>query len=356
MAEKPVVLELAGREVTITNPGKVFFPQAGYTKLDIVNYFVAVAEGALVGVRNRPMVLKRFVDGAEKPPFFQKRAPANLPPGIETALVTFPSGRSADLCVVDDVADLIWVINLGCLDLNPWHVRANDVDHPDEWRIDLDPTPEATFHDVRQLAMHCKELLDELGYTGYPKTSGSRGVHINIRIEPKWTFTEVRRCALAFGRELERRVPALATTAWWKEERHGVFVDYNQNARDRTVASAYSVRPTPNAQVSCPLEWDEVPTVELADHTIETVPKRFSERGDPGAGIDSHAFSLQPLLDLMAKHEGEGQGDAPYPPHFPKAEGEPMRVQPSKRRIAKGAADGAEGSQRPRRAPKPPEA
>src|SRR5687768_13460975 len=262
MAENPITLELDGREVQVTNPGKMFFPQAGYTKLDIVNYFLAVAEGALVGVRNRPMVLKRFVNGADEPPFFQKRAPANIPPGIETAHVTFPSGRSADLCVVDDVADLAWVINLGCLDLNPWHVRANDVDHPDEWRIDLDPTPEANFGHVKELAMHCKTLLDELGYRGYPKTSGSRGIHVNIRIEPKWTFTEVRRCALAFGRELERRVPELATTAWWKEERHGVFIDYNQNARDRTVASAYSVRPTPNAQVSCPLEWDEVPGVE----------------------------------------------------------------------------------------------
>ena len=293
MADKPVVLELLGREVTISNPNKVYFPKAGYTKIDIVNYFLAVAEGALVGVRDRPMVLKRFVNGAEGEPFFQKRAPANLPPGIETAHVTFPSGRSADLCVIDDVADLAWIINLGCLDLNPWHVRANDVDHPDEWRIDLDPTPEATFHHVRELAMHCKELLDDLGYVGYPKTSGSRGIHVNIRIEPRWTFTEVRRCALAFGRELEKRVPALATTKWWKEERHGVFIDYNQNARDRTVASAYSVRPTPNAQVSCPLEWDEVPNIELADFTIETVPKRYAEKGDPGAAIDGKAFSLK---------------------------------------------------------------
>jgi bifunctional non-homologous end joining protein LigD len=349
MAEKPITLELDGREVQVTNPGKVFFPQAGYTKLDIVNYFLAVAEGALVGVRNRPMVLKRFVNGADEPPFFQKRAPANIPPGIETAHVTFPSGRSADLCVVDDVADLAWVINLGCLDLNPWHVRANDVDHPDEWRIDLDPTPEANFGHVKELAMHCKTLLDELGYRGYPKTSGSRGIHVNIRIEPKWTFTEVRRCALAFGRELERRVPELATTAWWKEERHGVFIDYNQNARDRTVASAYSVRPTPNAQVSCPLEWDELPSVELSDFTILTVPRRFAEKGDPGAGIDGEVFSLEPLLELMRKHEAEGVGDAPYPPHYPKAEGEPPRVQPSKRRMAKGAADGAEGSQAKRR-------
>lgn len=351
MADKPIVLKLLGREVTISNPNKVYFPKAGYTKLDIVNYFLAVAEGALVGVRNRPMVLKRFVNGAEGEPFFQKRAPANLPPGIETAHVTFPSGRSADLCVIDDVADLAWIINLGCLDLNPWHVRANDVDHPDEWRIDLDPTPEATFHHVRELAMHCKELLDDLGYVGYPKTSGSRGIHVNIRIEPKWTFTEVRRCALAFGRELEKRVPALATTKWWKEERHGVFIDYNQNARDRTVASAYSVRPTPNAQVSCPLEWDEVPQVELADFTIETVPKRYAEKGDPGAGIDGKAFSLEPLLRLIEQQEAEGLGDAPYPPHYPKAEGEPPRVQPSKRRMGKGAGGGAQGS-RPRRAPK----
>jgi len=354
MPEKPVTLELLGREVVVTNPGKIFFPEPGYTKLDIVNYFVSVAEGALIGVRNRPLVLKRFVNGATEAPFFQKRAPANLPPGIETAHVTFPSGRTADLCVIDDVADLAWVINLGVLDLNPWHVRANDVDHPDELRIDLDPTPEANFGHVKQLAMQCKAVLEDLGYVGYPKTSGSRGIHINVRIEPKWTFTEVRRCALALGREVERRVPELATTAWWKEERHGVFIDYNQNARDRTVASAYSVRPTRLAQVSCPLEWDEVPNVELADFTIATVPKRYAEKGDPGANIDSKAFSLEPLLELMERQESAGQGDAPYPPHFPKAEGEPRRVQPSKAR--KDIPDGKEGVPAPPRPRRPTKA
>ncbi|MEO6397723.1 MAG: DNA polymerase domain-containing protein [Tepidiformaceae bacterium] len=332
MPDPSVEIEVGGRAVTVTNPEKVFFPEAGYTKLELVQYYLAVADGALRGVMRRPMVLKRFVNGADKEPFFQKRAPNNLPEGIETAHITFPSGRTADLVVCDEVADLAWVINLGCLDLNPWAVRANDVDRPDELRIDLDPTPEAGFPMVRELALVCREVLEDFGYKGFPKTSGSRGIHINVRIEPKWGFTEVRRCALALGREVERRAPTIATTKWWKEERHGVFIDYNQNARDRTVASAYSVRPTPDARVSCPLEWDEVPTVELGDFTIRTVPQRYAERGDPGAGIDDEAFSLQPLLDLVAKQEAEGLGDAAYPPHFPKAEGEPARVQPSKRR------------------------
>jgi DNA ligase D-like protein (predicted polymerase) len=332
MAEKPLQLDVRGTPVTITNPGKVFFPETGYTKLDLVNYYLAVADGALRGVMRRPMVLKRFVNGADKEPFFQKRAPANLPPGIETALITFPSGRSADLVVCDDVADLIWAINLGCIDLNPWAVRANDVDHPDELRVDLDPTPEATFADVKEVALMVNEVLTDFGYRGFPKTSGSRGIHINVRIEPKWTFTEVRRSALALGREVERRLPALSTTKWWKEERHGVFIDYNQNARDRTVASAYSVRPTPDARVSCPLEWSEVPDCELAHFTIKTVPERYAQLGDPGAEIDNVSYSLQPLLDLVAAQEAAGEGDAPWPPHFPKGESEPARVQPSKRR------------------------
>ncbi len=332
MPDPSVEIEVGGRKVTITNPEKVFFPETGYTKMDIVQYYLAVADGALRGVMRRPMVLKRFVNGADKEPFFQKRAPNNLPQGIETAHITFPSGRSADLVVCDEVPDLAWVINLGCLDLNPWAVRASDVDRPDELRIDLDPTPEAGFPMVRELALVCREVLEDFGYKGFPKTSGSRGIHINVRIEPKWGFTEVRRSALALGREVERRAPKIATTKWWKEERHGVFFDYNQNARDRTVASAYSVRPTPDARVSCPLEWDEVPHVELADFTIRTVPKRYGERGDLGAGIDDQAFSLEPLLELVAKQEAEGLGDAAYPPHFPKAEGEPARVQPSKRR------------------------
>jgi len=352
MADPSTVIEVAGREVTITNPEKVFFPKAGYTKLDLVNYYLAVADGALRGVMNRPMVLKRFVNGVEEEPFFQKRAPSNLPAGIETAHVTFPSGRSADLCVIDDAADLAWVVNLGCVDLNPWAVRANDVDHPDELRIDLDPTPESNFGMVRQLALVCREVLADFGYTGYPKTSGSRGIHINVRIEPRWTFTDVRRCALALGRECERRVPELATTKWWKEQRHGVFIDYNQNARDRTVASAYSVRPTPNAQVSTPLEWDEVATVELADFTIANVPQRYAERGDPGAGIDDRAFSLEPLLELAEQQEAAGQGDAPYPPHYPKAPDEPRRVQPSKARKDEEA---AKAPRTRRRSPRSPE-
>ena len=334
MPDPSLVMDIAGRKVTVSNPGKVFFPETGYTKLDVVNYFLAVADGALRGIMNRPMVLKRFVNGVTEPPFFQKRAPANLPPGIETALITFPSGRSANLVVCDDVADLAWVVNLGCVDLNPWPVRANDVDHPDELRIDLDPTPEAGFAMVRDVAMVAKEVLEELGYRGFPKTSGSRGIHINVRIEPKWEFGQVRRCALAIGREIERRAPAIATTKWWKEERHGVFIDYNQNARDRTVASAYSVRPTPDARVSCPLDWDEVPSCELGAFTIKTVPKRYAERGDPGAAIDEVSYPLDPLLQLVAKHERAGEGDAPWPPHFPKAEGEPARVQPSKRKKA----------------------
>jgi DNA ligase D-like protein (predicted polymerase) len=251
MPTKSTTVEIAGREVTITNPDKVFFPEKGYTKLDLVRYYQAVADGALRGVMRRPMVLKRFVNGTGEEPFFQKRAPQNLPEHIDTARVTFPSGRWADLVVCDEPADVLWAVNLGCIDLNPWPVRANDVDKPDELRIDLDPTPEATFEHVKQAAMLFKETLEDFGLTGYPKTSGSRGIHIYVRIEPKWEFPEMRRSGLALAREVERRNPALVTTAWWKEERHGVFIDYNQNARDRTVASAYSIRPTPNAQVSC---------------------------------------------------------------------------------------------------------
>ena len=332
MADPSIEIEVAGRAVTVTNPGKVYFPAAGYTKLDVVNYYLSVADGALRGVMNRPMVLKRFVNGTTEPPFFQKRAPDKRPPGVETAHVEFPSGRSADLAVCDDAADLLWVVNLGCVDLNPWPVRADDVDHPDELRVDLDPTPEASFADVRNVALECGAVLEELGYRSYPKTSGSRGIHINVRIERNWGFSDVRRCALALGREVERRVPALATTKWWKEERHGVFIDYNQNARDRTVASAYSIRPTPDARVSFPIEWSEVPTVDLADFTILTVPPLYAARGDSSATIDDVPFSLEPLLELVKRHEREGQGEAPYPPNYPKAEGEPPRVQPSKRR------------------------
>jgi DNA ligase D-like protein (predicted polymerase) len=332
MATKSITVDAGGREVAISNPDKVFFPQAGYTKLDLVRYYLAVGEGALRGVMRRPMVLKRYVNGATEEPFFQKRAPDKRPEWVETALITFPSGRSANLAVADEVADVIWAVNLGCLDLNPWPVRADDVDHPDELRVDLDPTPQASWSDVRDVAMAVKGVLDNLGMAGFPKTSGSRGIHINIRIEPKWEFGDVRRCALALSREVERRVPAIATTKWWKEERHGVFLDYNQNARDRTVASAYSVRPLPDARVSCPLDWDEVPDVDPSAHTIVTVPHRFAERGDAAARIDDVSYSLEPLLDLMHRQESEGQGDAPWPPHYAKVDGEPPRVQPSKRR------------------------
>jgi DNA ligase D-like protein (predicted polymerase) len=332
MAEKPLDIDVNGYAVSITNPQKVFFPQTGHTKLDLVNYYMAVADGALRGVRDRPMVLKRYVNGADGEPFFQKRAPANRPPWVETAHITFPSGRTADLCVCDEHADLAWVINTGCIDLNPWPVRASDVDHPDELRVDLDPTPEATFANVREVALCVGDVLKDCGMVGFPKTSGSRGIHINVRIEPKWEFGDVRRSALALGREVERRIPAIATTKWWKEERHGVFLDYNQNARDRTVASVYSVRPMPDARVSCPLDWDEVADVDPAAFTIDTVPKRFAECGDPGAAIDDVSYSLEPLLELMRKQEREGLGEAPLPPHYPKAEGEPPRVQPTKRR------------------------
>jgi DNA ligase D-like protein (predicted polymerase) len=325
-------LQVDGHTVSITNPEKVFFAERGYTKMDLVNYYIAVAEGALRGVYKRPMVLKRFVNGAAADPFFQKRAPSNLPDWMYTALITFPSGRSADLVVCEEPADLAWVINTGCIDLNPWPVRVEDVDRPDELRVDLDPTPEATWAVVREVALACNGVLADLGYRGYPKTSGSRGIHINVRIEPKWEFTDVRRAALALAREVERRVPEIATTKWWKEERHGVFIDYNQNARDRTVASAYSVRPTPDARVSCPMEWSEVPTCEMEAFTIETVPRRFKEIGDPSEGIDDVHHSLEPLLELAERQKVEGLGEAPYPPHFPKTADEPRRVQPSRAR------------------------
>jgi bifunctional non-homologous end joining protein LigD len=335
MAEE-ATLEAGGRSVRISNPGKLFFPRAGVTKLDLARYYLEVGEAALRGVRDRPMVLKRYVNGAEEEPFFQKRAPASRPEWVRTARITFPSGRHADMAVADEVADILWAVNLGCIDLNPWPVRVADLDRPDELRIDLDPTPEAGFDAVRRVALVAGEVLDGLGYRSYPKTSGSRGIHVYVRLEPRWEFGEVRRAALALGREVERRVPELATTAWWKEERHGVFIDYNQNARDRTVASAYSVRPLADARVSCPLEWSEVGEVDPAAFTVATVPDRLSERGDPAAGIDDVAYSLEPLLDLAARQAADGQGEAPYPPHFPKAAGEPPRVQPSRRRRGKG--------------------
>ncbi|MGE3961724.1 MAG: DNA polymerase domain-containing protein [Dehalococcoidia bacterium] len=335
MATPAIEVQAGDRVVRVTNPEKVYFPRAGYTKRDVVEYYVAVGEAALRGVRRRPVILKRFVDGVEGDPFFQKRAPAKRPEWIGTARVTYPSGRSADLVVADEVADLAWMANLGCVDLNPWPVRTGDVDHPDELRVDLDPTPEASFDDVRRVAMLVGEVLGEFGYTSFPKTSGSRGIHIYVRIEPRWDFGQVRRSALAIAREVERRAPTLATSAWWKEERRGVFIDYNQNARDRTMASAYSVRATPDARVSCPLDWSEVPDADPAAFTLRTVPARLAEQGDAHAGIDDVAFSLQPLLGLVERHEAEGLGDAPWPPHFRKQPGEPTRAQPSRRKRPK---------------------
>jgi DNA ligase D-like protein (predicted polymerase) len=332
MGAEREIIQIDGREVTVTNPAKVYFPQTGHTKLDLVRYYLAVADGALRGAGGRPMALKRFVDGAAGQPFFQKRAPDNRPPWIRTATLTFPSGRTADEIVVDDAAGLAWVVNLGCIDLNPHPVRAEDLDHPDELRVDLDPVPGVPWSDIREVALTTREALEAVGLVGWPKTSGSRGIHINIRIEPRWTFPEVRRAALALARDVESRVPALATSKWWKEERHGVFLDYNQNAKDRTVASAYSIRPLPDARVSTPLTWDEVPTVEAEAFTLDTVPARYVAIGDPGAGIDDAIGSLEALLELSRRHEAEGLGDAPWPPNYAKQAGEPPRVQPSRQR------------------------
>jgi DNA ligase D-like protein (predicted polymerase) len=334
MASRNEVLEIGGREVTISNPDKVYFPEAGHTKLDVVRYFLAVADGALAGVRGRPMALKRFVDGIDHEPFFQKRAPANHPSWMRTATLTFPSGRTADEIVVDEAAGLAWVVNLGCVDLNPHPVRADDLDHPDELRVDLDPVPGVPFSQVREVALVTREALEAVGLVGWPKTSGSRGIHVNVRIEPRWTYPQVRRAALALARDVEQRAPSIATSKWWKEERHGVFLDYNQNAKDRTVASAYSVRPTSDARVSAPLTWDEVPDAELGDFTLLTMPERYARVGDPGAGIDDAVGSLDALLELSARHEAEGLGDAPWPPNYAKQAGEPPRVQPSRKRRA----------------------
>jgi DNA ligase D-like protein (predicted polymerase) len=323
-------IEVAGHEVRVSNPAKVFFPERGITKLDLVNYYIALAAPVINHLRDRPTVLKRFVDGASADPFFQKRVPDSAPPWIETATVTFPSGRTARELLPNDAAHLVWGVNLGVIDWNPWPVRRTDLDHPDELRVDLDPTPEASWDDVRRVALLARDVLADHGLTGFPKTSGSRGIHINVRLVPEHGFTEVRRAALALAREIERRGPQLASSKWWKEERHGVFVDYNQNARDRTVASAYSVRPTPDARVSTPLTWDEVPDVEAEELTIDTVPARVAGVGDPSAEIDRFAGSLDALLDLSRRDEEEGLGDAPWPPHFAKQRGEPRRVQPSR--------------------------
>jgi len=334
--ENPTELLLIdGREVRITNPHKLYFSrQVRLSKLDLVRYYLAVAPGALTGIRDRPLVLKRYVDGAEGEPFYQKRAPAKRPSWLRTTVLSFPSGRTAEEVVVDDAAGLAWVVNLGCIELHPHPVRAADLDHPDELRVDLDPGPGVDWADVRLVALEVKALLEEMGLRGWPKTSGSRGMHINVRIHPRWTFEQVRRAALALSREVERRAPRLASSKWWKEERHGVFLDYNQNAKDRTTASAYSVRPLPDARVSAPLFWHEVPACEPGDFTVATVPKRFAEIGDPHADMDGAAGSLEGLLELAARDEAAGLGDAPWPPHFRKMEGEGPRVAPSRARSA----------------------
>lgn len=332
------LLSIDGREVRITHPDKVYFAQAGITKRDLVRYYLSVAPGALAGIRDRPIVLKRFVNGAESPAFYQKRAPEQRPEWLRTVTLSFPSGRTAEEIVVDDAAGLAWVVNLGCIELHPHPVRSGDLDHPDELRIDLDPVPGVAWDSVRRVTLEVKAFLEELGLHGWPKTSGSRGMHVNVRIEARWTFAEVRRAAVALSRAVERRLPTLASSKWWKEERHGVFLDYNQNAKDRTTCSAYSVRPLPDARVSTPLTWKEVSDCDPADFTMFTVPKRFAEVGDPHAEMDSAPGSLEKLLDLAAKDESSGLGDAPWPPHFRKMEGEAARVAPSRAKSAKSAA------------------
>ena len=333
-ADDAELLEVAGRTVRVSSPSKPYFTRGvQLSKLDIVRYFLSVAPGALRGIVDRPVVLKRFVNGAEAEPFYQKRAPTDLPDWMRTVTLSFPSGRTAEEVVVDDAAGLAWIVNLGCMELHPHPVRTGDLDHPNELRVDLDPQPGIEWSDVRSVAMEVKTLLDELGLISWPKTSGSRGIHINVRIEPRWSFTEVRRAALALARAVEKR-SSLASSKWWKEERHGVFLDYNQNAKDRTTCSAYSVRPLPDARVSTPLRWDEVMACDPADFTVLTVPDRFAKIGDPHASIDEHVCVLDALLELAARDEADGIGDAPWPPHFRKMEGEPSRVQPSKSRAS----------------------
>jgi bifunctional non-homologous end joining protein LigD len=331
------VLQVDGHEVRISSPGKPYFSkQVKLSKLDIVRYFLQVAPGAVRGIAGRPIVLKRFVNGAEAEPFYQKRAPSDLPAWMRTVTLSFPSGRTAEEVVVDGAAGLAWVVNLGCMELHPHPVLAEDLEHPDELRVDLDPGPGVGWEDVRQVAMVARSVLEEHGLVGWPKTSGSRGMHVNVRIAPRWSFTEVRRAALALAREVERRVPGLASSKWWKEERHGVFLDYNQNAKDRTTSAAYSVRPLPDARVSAPLRWDEVIVCDPAEFTVLTMPGRFAAVGDPHGGMSlaEAVGSLEGLLELAARDEAEGMGDAPWPPHFAKAEGEGKRVAPSRAKAA----------------------
>jgi bifunctional non-homologous end joining protein LigD len=326
-----VVVAVAGREVTVSNPEKLYFPEAGISKLDLVQYYLAVAEGALRGAGGRPNVLVRHADGIHGEFFFQKRAPAARPPWIEVVELRFPSGGLAEEVVPRDAASLAWMANLGCLELHPHPVRADDLEHPDELRIDLDPVPGVEWPQLQTVARVVREVLDDFSLVGWPKTSGSRGIHVNVRIHRRWSFDQVRRAALALAREVERRAPALATSKWWKEERHGVFLDYNQNAKDRTVASAYSVRPKPDARVSAPVTWDELESCQPEDFTLRTMPQRFAALGDRHAGIDDHACGLETLLELSARQEAQGLGDAPWPPHYRKQAGEPPRAQPSRR-------------------------
>ena len=330
-SEAAEALTIDGREVQVSNPGKLYFSKVTkISKLDLVRYYLSIAPGALNGIRDRPLVLKRFVNGAEQEAFYQKRAPTERPAWLRTVTLSFPSGRTAEELVVDDAAGLAWIVNLGCIELHPHAVRAANLERPDELRIDLDPGPGVSWIDVCNVALEVNAFLEEMGMRGWPKTSGSRGIHINVRIEPRWTFTQVRRAALALSRAIERRAPAIASSKWWKEERHGVFLDYNQNAKDRTTCSAYSVRPLPDARVSAPLDWGEVPDCDPADFTVLTMPRRFAETGDPHAAMNEAPGSLERLLDLAAKDEREGLGDAPWPPHFRKMEGEAARVAPSR--------------------------
>jgi bifunctional non-homologous end joining protein LigD len=324
------VLSVEGRELCITNPDKLYFSQARISKLDLVRYYLKVAPGAIAGIRDRPIVLKRFVNGAEGEAFYQKRAPAVRPPWLRTVTLSFPSGRTAEEIVVDDAAGLAWIVNLGCIELHPHPVRSGNLEHPDELRIDLDPVPGVAWSDVRRVALEVQGFLEEVGLRGWPKTSGSRGMHVNVPIEPNWTFAEVRRAAVALSRAVERRAPALASSKWWKEERHGVFLDYNQNAKDRTTCSAYSVRPLPDARVSAPLHWHEVPDCDPADFTLFTMPERFAKSGDPHVDRNAAAGSLEKLLELAERDEAAGLADAPWPPHFRKLKGEASRVAPSR--------------------------
>jgi bifunctional non-homologous end joining protein LigD len=333
--ETPEVLLIDGREIRVTHPGKLYFSkQTKLSKLDLVRYYLEIAPGALGGIQDRPIVLKRFVNGAEGEAFYQKRAPEGHPSWLQTVILSFPSGRTAEEVVVNDAAGLAWIVNLGCIELHPHPVRSRDLDHPDELRIDLDPGPGVKWADVRTVSLEVKALLEEVGLRGWPKTSGSRGMHVNVRIQPRWTFSEVRRAAIALSRAVERRAPGLATSKWWKEERHGVFLDYNQNAKDRTTCSAYSVRPLPDARVSTPLHWHEVPDCEPADFTVLTIPQRFAAIGDPHADMDSAPGSLEKLLEFAARDDAAGLGDAPWPPHFRKVEGEAPRVAPSRAKSA----------------------